>query len=215
MAHEISSELLSKMMVERAYQATKNTDRIQKYLDFHLHRSPRSFDEVLKDVCGVMNDGKKHYEDCSGSDDKDERYYEHTSRIVFSQPTTDDCGGTLMGCATTFIFILVLHSHPLQKELRLVNECLRPQCRKTQQALPKGRLTQKMIRDVLTPMYKEAMEHVKRENENVMIRLKEWLLEGAYYEHYYNPMRELGVPRYEILSEERVRRLLEQRDEDD
>jgi hypothetical protein len=72
-----------------------------------------------------------------------------------------------------------------------------------------------MIRDVLTPMYKEAMEHVKRENENVMIRLKELLLEEAYYEHYYIPMRELGVPRYEILSEKRVRQLLEQRDEDD
>jgi hypothetical protein len=205
MANEMNYELLNKVMIERGYEATRNIDAIKDYQATHIHHI-RPLESVLKDIYATMNLPKEKYNDESGDFSA---YYEHTIPTLVAEPKRQDG----VGIAFYFCFIYTgerdeesgkEEKESMRRELRLTDEGLHPI---RQMPIPFGRLTQKVMLEKVRELYEEAKAEVRNHNEDEKKAMGEELYDMAYNEHYYEPMRELGAPRNEILPEEAVKEI--------
>jgi hypothetical protein len=206
MANEMNYELLTKMMIERGYEATRNIDAIKDYQDTHIHHI-RPLESVLKDIYATMNLPKEKYNNESSDDFA---YYEHTIPTLVAEPKRQDGVGAFYFC---FVYTGERdeesgkeEKESMRRELRLTNEGLNPFM---SVSIPLGRLTQKGVMESVLTLYKRAEVKVRDHNEDEKKEMRAELYETAYNEHYYIPMRELGVPRNEILPEEAVKEIWE------
>jgi hypothetical protein len=206
MANEMNYELLNKVMIERGYEATRNADTIKDYQDNHIHHI-RPLESVLKDIYATMNLPKEKYIYHSGSYSA---YYEHSAPTLVAEPKSQDDASAY----TAFYFLLTYYGEidddgkeekeSMRRELRLTDEGLNPV---RIMPIPFGRLTQKVMLEKVRELYEEAKAEVRNHNEDEKKAMRDELYERAYDEHYYEPMRELGAPRNEILPEEAVKEI--------